>query len=61
MYVSSRRQLSLVGFKWRRKHRCNSGAYRLDPSPHRDVIGVQTPLGEQLLERYPWKNRVDAG
>src|SRR5260221_13396746 len=22
------RQLSLVGFRWRRKHRCNSGAYR---------------------------------
>jgi hypothetical protein len=22
----------------------------LDPSPHRDVIGVQTSLGEQLLD-----------
>jgi hypothetical protein len=22
----------------------------LDPTPHRDVIGVQTSLGEQLLD-----------
>ena len=42
------RQLSLVGFRWRRKTRCSSGAHRLDPSPNRDVIGVQPP-GEQLL------------
>jgi hypothetical protein len=49
-YVSSTRQLSLVGFRWRRKHRCNSGAYRWTRSPHRDVISVQTPLGKQLLD-----------
>jgi hypothetical protein len=42
-------RLSLVGFRWRRKQRCNSGAYRWTRSPHRDVIGVQAPLGEQLL------------
>jgi hypothetical protein len=31
------------------KQRCNSGAYRWTRSPHRDVIGAQAPLGEQLL------------
>jgi hypothetical protein len=30
--------------------RCNSGAYRWTRSPRRDVIGVQAPLGEQLLD-----------
>src|SRR5258708_12815178 len=29
------RQLSLVGFRWRRKHRCNSGAYR---GTHRHTV-----------------------
>ena len=44
------RQLSLVGFRWRRKHPSNLGAYRWTRSPHRDVVGMQTTLGEQLLD-----------
>jgi hypothetical protein len=49
MYVSSTRQLSLVGFRGRRKHAAIRAHTALDPSPHPDVIGVQTPLVEELL------------
>jgi hypothetical protein len=49
MYVSSTRHESLVGLRCRRKRRSISGALTLDPSPHRDVIGMQAPLGKQLL------------
>ena len=52
-----RHRLSLVGFRWRRKQRCNWGAYRWTRS--RDVIGVQTTLGESnsSTSRYESEKR----
>ena len=38
----------MVGFR-RRKH-LQFGRIPLSPPPHRDVVGVQTPLGEQLFD-----------
>src|SRR5260221_10025467 len=46
------------------------GRKPLNPSPHRDVVGVQTPLGEQLFDvavrqgkrkYHPTANRMTSG
>ena len=47
-----------VGFRWLRKTRCSSGAYRWTRSPHRDLIGAQArSVSNSSTSRYESERR----